>query len=177
MKYFNELEKAMKFLSLNKNTVFLGQAVEVPGTAMFNTLKYVNKKKLLEMPVAEEMQMGISLGLAMDGYIPVTIYPRWNFLLLATNQLVNHVDKIKKLTENKGLHHMIIRTSVGSIRPLDPQCQHKGDFTNAFKQICKNIDFHVLKEAKDILPSYKAAIKKKNSISVMVEIADFYNEK
>ena len=68
----------MEYLAKNKNTIFLGQAVSVPGTAMFNTLKDINKKN--ELPVAEEMQMGMSLGMALEGYIPVTIYPRWNFL-------------------------------------------------------------------------------------------------
>ena len=93
MKYFSELEKSMEFLSKNKKTIFLGQAVEVPGTAMFNTLKNIPSKKLLELPVAEAMQMGITLGLAMDGNIPISIYPRMNFLMYAINQLVNHLDK------------------------------------------------------------------------------------
>ena len=51
----------MDFLGTKKDTIFIGQAVEVPGTAMSNTLKNVPKKKLLELPVAEEMQMGMSL--------------------------------------------------------------------------------------------------------------------
>ena len=83
----------MEFLGSKKRTIFIGQAVEVPGTAMSNTLKNVSKNKLLELPVAEEMQMGITLGLAMDGNIPISIFPRWNFLLYAVNQLINHIDK------------------------------------------------------------------------------------
>ncbi len=83
----------MEYLAKDKKTIFIGQAVEVPGTSMSNTLKSINKKKLLELPVAEEMQMGITLGLAMDGNIPISIYPRWNFLLYAVNQLINHIDK------------------------------------------------------------------------------------
>ena len=74
----------MEFLGSKKRTIFIGQAVEVPGTAMSNTLSDINKKKLMELPVAEEMQMGITTGLALDGNIPVSIYPRWNFLILAT---------------------------------------------------------------------------------------------
>ena len=52
MKYFEELKRSMNYLSENKKTVFIGQAVEVPGTAMSNTLKQIDKKKLLELPVA-----------------------------------------------------------------------------------------------------------------------------
>ena len=100
MKYFEELKRSMNYLSENKKTVFIGQAVEVPGTAMSNTLKEIDKKKLLELPVAEEMQMGITTGLALDGNIPVSIFPRWNFLLLAMNQLINHLDKVNIMSNN-----------------------------------------------------------------------------
>jgi pyruvate/2-oxoglutarate/acetoin dehydrogenase E1 component len=177
MKYFNEIKKSMEYLSKNKKTIFLGQAVSVPGTAMYNTLKDINKKKLLEMPVAEEMQMGITLGLALEGYIPVSIYPRWNFLILATNQLVNHLDKISEISNNKLNPQIIIRTAVGSKRPLDPQSQHKGDFTKPFKMMCKNIDFYLLKNTKDIFKTYTKVLKNKKKISLIVEIADYYNEK
>tara|TARA_S200000501_G_scaffold378288_1_gene440195 strand:- start:42 stop:608 length:567 start_codon:yes stop_codon:yes gene_type:complete len=177
MKYFDEIKRSMNFLGKNKKTIFLGQAVSVPGTAMYNTLTEVNKKKRLELPVTEEMQMGITLGLAMKGFIPVTVYPRWNFLLLATNQLVNHLDKISKISNNKIKPHIIIRTAVGSKKPLDPQSQHKGDFTRAYKMMCKNIDFYFLKDSKDIFKSYKKVMQNKNRISLLVEVADFYNEK
>ena len=100
-KYFDELKKSMHFLASKKNTIFIGQAVEVPGTAMSNTLKGISKKKLLELPVAEELQMGVTLGLSMDGNIPISIYPRWNFLLYAVNQLINHVDKFKIMAGKK----------------------------------------------------------------------------
>ena len=121
----------MDFLGSKKNTIFIGQAVEVPGTAMSNTLKNVPKKKLLELPVAEEMQMGMSLGLAMDGNVPISIFPRWNFLLYGVNQLVNHIDKFKIMAGNKIKPKIIIRTSIGSQRPLHPQHQHIGDFSAA----------------------------------------------
>ena len=45
MKYFNELKKSMEYLGKSKKTLFIGQAVEVPGTAMSNTLKNVKKIK------------------------------------------------------------------------------------------------------------------------------------
>ncbi|MDA7442166.1 hypothetical protein N8743_01970 [Candidatus Pelagibacter ubique] len=177
MKYFDEIKKSMEYLAKNKNTVFLGQAVSVPGTAMFNTLKDINNNKKIELPVAEEMQMGMSLGMALEGYIPVTIYPRWNFLLLATNQLVNHLDKISEISDNKICPQIIIRTAVGSVRPLDPQSQHRGDFTKAFKQMCNNIDIYKITKANEVFKTYKKVLKNKKRISLVVEIADFYNEK
>ena len=178
MSYFKELDKSMKFLSKKNNTLFLGQAVAEDGTAISNTLKNVTKKKLLELPVMEESQMGFSVGLALAGFVPITIYPRWNFLLLAINQLVNHLDKIYKISNAEFCPKVIIRTSVGSITPLHPQDQHIGDFTDSIKKMCSNIEIIQLKKSSDILKSYKKAYSRKDKKStLLVEYADYYNLK
>ena len=145
---------------------------------MSSTLINVQKNKKLEMPVAEEMQMGITIGLMMSGYTPISIFPRWNFLLLAMNQLVNHLDKFNIMTNGKYRSKAIIRTGIGSQRPLDPQCQHTGDYTDAIKSMCPNINVIRLENPKKIFTEYKKAIDKKNNKStILVEYGDYYNEK
>ena len=168
----------MEWLSHQTASIFLGQAVEVPGTAMSNTLANVTRNKIVEMPVAEEMQMGITIGLALEGHIPITIYPRWNFLLLAMNQLVNHLDVIDRISNRRYQPKVIIRTSIGSERPLHPQHQHIGDFTDAFKGILRSIEVVRLEEANQIFPAYKYAYERPdNSSTLIVEYGDYYNEK
>ena len=97
-RYMDEITRSMDYLASHDNTVFLGQAVAVAGTAMRNTLLNVKEKKLIELPVEEEFQLGLSIGLSLNRRIPICIFPRWNFLLLATNQIVNHLDKLKEFT-------------------------------------------------------------------------------
>jgi pyruvate/2-oxoglutarate/acetoin dehydrogenase E1 component len=178
MKYFDELKKSMTWLAEKQNTLFLGQAVEYPGTGMTNTLVDVDKNKLLEMPVNEDMQMGISIGMAMNGTGPISIYPRWNFLILAANQIVNHLDKIGPMSDNGYKCKVIIRTSIGSQRPLHPQHQHVSDFTDAFKLMCDNIEIIRLDEPDQIFESYKKAYEREDGKStILVEWGDFYNEK
>ena len=178
MKYADELTKTMDFLSKDPRTIFLGQAVEYPGTAMTGTLKNVPKDKLYEIPVAEEMQLGITNGLALNNYIPISIFPRWNFLLLATNQLINHLDKFHVMSQGQFKTKVIIRTSVGSQRPLHPQQQHVGDFTEAFKKVLTTVEIIRLKEVSDIFPSYKKALNREDGKStILVEYGDYYNEK
>ena len=178
MKYFNELTKSMNHLAKNEKTIFIGQAVEVPGTSMSNTLKDINANKLIELPVAEEMQMGITTGLALNGNIPISIFPRWNFLLLGMNQLVNHLDKINIMSNNGFNVKAIIRTGVGSQRPLHPQQQHIGDFTEAVKKMCSTIDIIKLNETDEIFPSYEKALNRDDGRStILVEFGDYYNEK
>ena len=178
MKYFDELKRSMNYLAKNNKTVFIGQAVEVPGTAMSNTLKDINPNKLIELPVAEEMQMGITLGFALNGNIPVSIFPRWNFLLLAVNQLVNHLDKINVMSNNNFKVKTIVRTSIGSQRPLHPQLQHTGDFTDAIRKMCTTIDIIKLNEPEDIFPAFEKALNRDDERStILVEFGDYYSEK
>ena len=178
MKYFDELKKSMDWLAEKPTTMFLGQAVEYAGTAMTNTLSAVPKEKLLEMPVTEEMQMGITIGLAVNETIPISIYPRWNFLLLATNQLVNHLDKLPLYSHGEFKPKVIIRTSIGSERPINPQIQHTGDFTDAFRLMLKTIEIIRLEEPEQIFLAYKKAFEREDGKStILVEYADYYNEK
>ena len=120
----------MDYLATVPNVLFLGQAVACAGTAMSNTLKDVPDHLKVELPVDEEMQMGMTNGLALEGHLPVSIFPRWNFLVCAANQLVNHLDKFPLITEGQITPSIIIRTSVGSERPLFPGYQHIGNMSD-----------------------------------------------
>jgi pyruvate/2-oxoglutarate/acetoin dehydrogenase E1 component len=176
MKYFDELLRAMTWLGEKPDTMFIGQAVEYAGTAMTNTLKNVNRSKLLEFPVTEDMQMGVSIGLALNGIVPVSIFPRWNFLLLGTNQIVNHLDKLPTMADQPYKPRILIRTSVGSQRPLHPQHQHIGDYTEAFRLMCKNINIVRLDEPEQIFDAYTEAYESQKP-TILVEFGDYYGEK
>ena len=178
MKYFDELKRSMEFLARDPRTVFIGQAVAVPGTGMSNTLKDVDARRLIELPVAEEMQMGMTTGMALAGLVPVSIFPRWNFLLCGLSQLVNHLDKLDAMSSGGYRVKAIVRTGIGSERPLHPQHQHVGDYTEALRLMCKTIDVIRLDEAEDIFPAYQRALLRDDGRSTLiVEYGDYYGEK
>ena len=165
MNYKNELIKSMKFLSSKKNTIFLGQSVNFSGNAIFNTLTEIKKIKKIELPVFEDLQMGISIGMAVIGYVPITCYPRFDFLICAMNQLVNHLEKV------------IIRTSIGSKIPLDGGVQHTQDYTSLFKDTLTEVDVVLLNDKKNIFKNYKKAYERKdNKSTLLIEYGDKYNE-
>jgi pyruvate/2-oxoglutarate/acetoin dehydrogenase E1 component len=173
MKYTEHLSAAMELLAQNSNVLFLGQAVKYKGTGLTQTFAKVPIAKLIEMPVCEELQLGMTLGLTFKGYIPISVYPRWNFLLLATNQLVNHIDKWAELIGHPP--HLMIRVSVGSIHPLNPGPQHRADCTEAFKILCPNIKFYELTKKDMIMKAYQEALLTPEP-SILVEYADKYND-
>lgn len=178
MKYFDELKRSMEYLAADPRVVFMGQAVAVPGTAMSNTLKGVDPSKLIELPVAEEMQMGMTTGMALAGQVPVSIFPRWNFLLCGMSQLINHLDKIQAMSDGGFKAKAIVRTGVGSERPLHPQHQHVGDFTDAVRSMCSTVEVIRLDEPEDIFPAYQRALVRDDGRStLLVEWGDYYSEK
>lgn len=171
--YKDALTNSMTFLGEQNDTVFIGQQVRWPGNPMSTTLGGVPKFKLTEVPVMEESQMGMSLGLAMAGMFPITFYPRWDFLISATNQLVNHVDKLELMSGGSWKANMIIRLGKGSDRPLDPGHQHKGNYYTPFKELCPSIAFYNLGVVESIEEVYKSAYHN-GGISVIVEYPELY---
>jgi hypothetical protein len=72
---------------------------------------------------------------------------------------------------------VIIRTGIGSINPLNPGPQHRGDFTEAFKNLCQNIDVIRLDSKEIIFPSYKRALERDDGVStLLIEWSDKYYE-
>ena len=178
MKYFDELKRSMEWIGSKENTIFIGQAVEVPGTAMFNTLKDIDQSKRVELPVFEDTQLGMSIGMSLAGKKVISIFPRWNFLLCATNQLVSHLDKLPIISEGEVTPNILIRTAVGSQRPLFPGYQHIGNMSSAFREMLSNVEIIELFEPEDIFPAYKKAFERDDGKStILVEFQDFYNEK
>ena len=173
--YFDNLISAMSLLAEQPNSIFVGQAVKYEGTSLYHTLKHLPEEKRLEMPVAENMQLGMSIGLSLQGYLPVSIFPRYNFLLSATDQLVNHLDKLSEMSQGEYNPKVIIRTSIGSEKPLWPGKQHTGDFSEAFDMMLENIPVIRLDNAEMIVPEYQKATERKGS-TILVEYADKYNE-
>ena len=162
----------MKFLSRNKNVIFLGQSVVFPGSSIYVSLKDVPESKKIEIPVMEEVQTGMAIGMALNGYIPVSCYPRFDFLILAANQLTNHLDKIDYLTNNNFKSKIIIRTMIGSTKPLNAGLQHTQDHTNALKKLMNYSEVIKLNRKDEIYEKYKSAISKKNKKKVFIFIED-----
>ena len=170
--YNQKLKEAMNWLATKSDTVFLGQAVCYAGTGCYESLTEVPDNKKMEFPVAENLQLGVSTGLAINGFVPVSVVPRWNFLLCATDQIVNHLDKMHSLSDGHCNPKVIIRVAVGSEQPVDPQDQHKGNFSESFRLMCKNIDIVECHTPDSILKNYEYAYNNTRS-TIVVEFPDY----
>ena len=178
MKYFDELKRTMEWIAQQPKTLFLGQTVAGPGTFMFQTLRDCPKDLALEMPVNESFQMQFTIGLALAGYIPISVYPRQNFLLLATGDMANMLDKMPAISSNQVLPKILIRVAVGPDAPVHPGHQHIGNYAEGFRKMFGWIDVVELNEPQEIFPAYQRALDPANHKStLLIEHGNYYNQK
>ena len=169
MNYLESLTSAMTWLGEQPDTLFIGQSVVYPGNAIYSSLSGVPMEKKLEFPVAEDCQLGVSIGLAMTGITVISIFPRMDFLLLAMNQLVNHLDKNLYPLAGK----VIIRTCVGATKPMYPGVQHCGDYTSGLKYLLNYVRVVELRIPEKILLTYRTAMDEQRP-TLIIERADDY---
>lgn len=118
---------AVRFIGYN--TIF--------GSRMYGTLSGVPTTQCIETPVAENLMVGLAIGMALEGYRPVVCFERHDFLLLALDALVNHVDKMPWISGGQFKFPIIIRAIVGSRTPMDPGPMHRQDYTYALQTMLK----------------------------------------
>lgn len=159
---------AMTWLGEQSDTLFLGQGVGGPGTKMSASFDGVPPEKRIEIPVAESLQLGISIGLALEGFVPISVFPRVNFLLCAADQLVNHLDKIPLYSDYRP--KVILRTAVGGKKPLDAGVQHTGDLSYGLEKMLSTVEVRRVKSDDCTVGSiYKSVYNSKYSVLVVEE--------
>ena len=176
MKYKDEIIRSMEWLSEKDNTIFFGQSVLYSGNAIYNTLNTLPEEKRIELPVFEEIQMGMSTGMALEGLVPISCFPRFDFFMRCMDALVNHLDKMQHMTENTFKPRVIMRTSIGSTSPLNGGIQHTQNYTAPIIQMLHEVNVVLLNEPKQIFTAFENAYNTDCS-TLLIEWGDFYNEK
>ena len=168
--YHIAIREEMEKLAENYKVIFLGQ--QTLSESFYGTLKNIPVERRMEMPVAEDMQMGLSIGLALEGYLPVSIFQRMDFLPRACDQLVNHLNLMKKLTRDRYNPKVIIRTTIGI---ENVGLQHNKDLTDMFQAI---LEFPVVKvtTVEEVKEAYKLAREGMDSI-LIIEDQKLYSVK
>ena len=175
MTYKDELKRAMDYLARDPKTVFIGYNV-LYGSQANGTLKDVPKGQLIEMPVAENLMAGLAVGMALEGYKPVVYIERFDFILNALDAIVNHADKIKRLSVGEFDPKIIFRVLVGgSTQPLFTWPTHTQDFTEALKRLV-SFPISQLRSVPQVFADYKSAFDDLACSTLLIEYRDLYNE-
>ena len=170
MTYKEGITKAMTNLSQKKDTVFLGEGIINAGR-IYGTMEGVDLKKCIEFPIAENLIVGSAIGLAIEGFRPVVIFQRMDFMLCAADAIINHLSIIPKMSGDRINLPVIIRAIIGSQKEsFNVGAQHNKDLTDMFKPW---IHTHVFKKGMDIQHYYHIAYDCKNPV-LMIEEKDLY---
>lgn len=154
--------KAMTELS-DQGAIFIGYSL-IPGDAM-GTLKNVPNIQKIETPIAENLMMGLAIGMSFEGFKPVVYFERHDFMLVAADAIGNHLDKIDRISLGEFKPSVILKTIVDDGGLFYSGPTHSQDFTKTFKTL---VNFPVLvpETADEALDMYRFAMQ--NSGSTMI---------
>ena len=153
---FQSMENALKNHS---RTLIYGLGV-TDHIGIFGTVKGLEKKygknRVLETPIAEESMTGFALGLSLAKLYPIHIHIRVDFMMLAMNQLVNHIAKYRYMYGGLFQVPMLIRAVIG--RSWGQGSQHSQSLQSLFAHI-PGLTVIMPASAKSIMTSYQHAIE------------------
>ena len=100
MKYREGLAQSLlDAMGNDPKVVILGESVSDPkgifGTTLPSAQSY--PERVIEIPVSENMITGACLGLALEGWKPVLVHSRCEFMMVAMENMINTAAKWKVL--------------------------------------------------------------------------------
>ena len=142
----------------NDDAFIIGQGVDdhkgIFGPTLGLTDKY-GAGRVLDTPLAEEAVTGISVGAALNGMYPIMTHIRADFMLLATNQIINLVAKYHYMFGGLFKVPMLIRAVVG--RSWGQGAQHTQSLQSLFAHI-PGLTVIMPSDSSAILSAYPYAI-------------------
>lgn len=160
MTYKESLTAANTAIAADPRTIFIGYGLQ-HGRAM-GTLRDVSPTQILETPVAENLMVGLAIGLSLRGRLPVVFIERCDFLLNAMDAIVNHLDKAALLSRGEFNPAVILRIVVGNRqKPLFTGPVHTQDFSEALDEMCHTILTLTLDRVDQVSPGYFSHARKR----------------
>jgi pyruvate dehydrogenase E1 component alpha subunit len=138
------------------NAVFIGYNVK-NGNAM-GTLKNVPDELKIETPVAENLMVGLGIGMSFEGYRPVVYFERHDFMLVAADAIGNHLNHIERTSHGEYQCPVVLKTVIADSGPFYSGPTHSQDFTEVFEKLV-NFPVVVPDNGKELIDAYQWAAK------------------
>lgn len=131
------------------------------------------EKRVLDTPISENTIVGVAIGAAMGGVRPVAELMTVNFALLAMDQIVNHMSKIRSMFGGQTFLPMVVRMPGGGGSQL--AAQHSQSLESYFMH-CPGIRVAYPATPADAKGLLKTAIRDNNPV-IFLEHELLYNSK
>jgi len=163
LSYKDAIRQSMTDLG-NSGHIFLGYSIS-PGDAM-GSLADVAPSQKIETPVAENLMVGLAMGMAFEGLKPVVYFERHDFMLCAADAIGNHLDKIERMSHGEFKVPVILKTVIDDGGLFYSGPTHSQDFTDAFRELVSFpvIDTH---SPEEVLAAYEYARDCKGPVMVV----------
>jgi len=107
----------------DERLIFIGEDILSPYGGAFKVAKelsFLAPEKVFSTPISESAIVGISNGLALNGFKPFAEIMFGDFVTLAFDQIVNHASKFHHMYNKKASCPVVIRTPMGGHRGYGP---------------------------------------------------------
>jgi pyruvate dehydrogenase E1 component beta subunit len=131
------------------------------------------EERILDTPISENSIIGVSIGAAMGGLRPVAELMTVNFALLAMDQIVNHMAKIRYMFGGQVTLPIVVRAPGGGGSQL--AAQHSQSLESYFMH-CPGLYVAVPATPADAHGLLKSAIRDNNPV-MFLEHEALYNSK
>lgn len=113
MAYCDGIREAFEYCMTTDPKCFaIGQGLWSPwyvGRSMDKLDEKFGRTRVIDTPVSEQATTGIAVGAALLGYRPIVVHPRMDFMILATDQIVNQAAKWRHMLGGMASPGMVVR--------------------------------------------------------------------
>lgn len=166
-----------ELLCENKDIILIGEDIRDPYGGAFKVTKNLSSKydeQVINTPISESAMIGVGVGLAMNGKIPVIEIMFGDFITLGFDQLLNHATKYSWIYGNEVSVPLVVRTPMGGGRGYGPT--HSQSLEKFLIGI-PLITIMALSPVHNIYGLYKYALSEINSPLIIIENKKLYAEK
>ena len=175
--YSEAINKAFEYvLKKFPESFVIGQGLWSPwyvGSTMKNLPDIFGKKRVIDSPVSEAGVTSIAIGASLHKMKPIVVHPRMDFMLLATDAIVNQASKWKFMLGGANSPSVTIRSIIN--RGGEQGAQHSQSLYSMFA----NIPGIIIALPSSPQDAYDLLIKSVNTNSTVIYIDDrwLYSEK
>ena len=104
-------------MTQNEDIVLLGQDIAKNGGVFRATdglFDCFGSKRIINMPIAENLMAGMAIGLASQGVIPIVEYQFMGFMYPALDQVINHMSRMRHRTGGRITCPIVLRAPYGA---------------------------------------------------------------
>jgi pyruvate dehydrogenase E1 component beta subunit len=129
-------EAFVQLMHADPRMILIGQGLYNPwyvGSSMVELERIFGTERVIDCPVSENGTTGIAIGTALAGHPTVMVHPRMDFMLLATDQILNQAAKWHYMFGGRTHVPLVIRGIVN--RGGEQAAQHSQALQSVFMHI------------------------------------------